>query len=438
MRTSFFAIPALTPYASALALALASPAHAADGGRASLGDMAESSAIPAAKPSLRALTVGGGPQPSMNQFAIERNVHYFARLLPAGAAHRVLFADGRTSSTTVQVLTGGALIYRRPTLPRIDGPTTEAGLSAMWQSYVLPEARREPSSPFLFYFTGHGTPNHATLDDNRFDYWGGGGLHVTNLARKLAELPIKTPVVVVMAQCFSGSFANLLFEGGDPEGAVVERDFVGFFAATRDLPASGCTPEVNEESYQDFSSYFFAALSGRDRAGRVVRGADFDGNGRVGMDEAYAFAVLNQQSEDVPVSTSDVFLRRFVEKPDVETMLTPWSDVTSWARPAERAALEGLSRELGIRGEARLAKAYDLHFGARHRFRRAFESGTVHAKRLRLIRLAKSVVLAHELERSGDAATRARFRRLRRAEADNPLLPRPADAARAAALALAL
>src|SRR3954453_9267230 len=48
-----------------------------------------------------ALLVGGGPEPAHNQVAIERNVHYVARLLPAGAPRLTLFADGDPKSKTV-------------------------------------------------------------------------------------------------------------------------------------------------------------------------------------------------------------------------------------------------------------------------------------------------------------------------------------------------
>ena len=54
------------------------------------------------------------------------------------------------------------------------------------------------------------------------------------------------------------------------------------------MMAAGCTPEINEAEYQDFSSHFFAALTGRDRVGRAVTGADYNQDRRVSMDEAFA------------------------------------------------------------------------------------------------------------------------------------------------------
>lgn len=351
----------------------------------------------------------------MNQVAIEGNIRYFHALLPSAVERRVLFADGSRGTPSVQYLDGERIRYRTPRLPRIDGPTTAPGIDATWRGFIT----ARPDSPLLLYFTGHGTPNrHGNLDNNVFDLWGGGGLSVRELAARVGELPQDTPVVLVMAQCFSGSFANLLFEDGDPDGAPIERDLVGFFAATRDRPASGCTPDINEADYTDFSSYFFAALSGYDRMGRPVDGADFDQDQEVGMHEAYAYALIHQATIDVPVSTSDVFLRRFVTKPDSETMATPWAKILASASPAERAALQGLSDALSLRGEDRLRVAYDLQFGPK---RRIGEDDVTSAQRLRFIRAAKSVVLADALRQSGDRARIERFERLRASEARNPL-----------------
>jgi hypothetical protein len=365
----------------------------------------------------RVVMVGGGPAPDRNQVAIEGNVRYLDHLLDAKAPRRVLFADGqRDTDTVVFQAAGGRRLRFRPTrVPRLDGPSTHDGIASVWQSFVAPR----PRDPLMLYFTGHGIKNpRGDLDNNMFELWGGGGLTVRQLSKRLESLPRETPVVLVMVQCFSGSFANVLFEHGNPDGEAIDRDFAGFFAATQDRPATGCTPEINEKEYRDFSSYFFAALTGKSRTGRAVTGADFDRNGWVGMDEAFAWALVEQETEDVPVATSDAFLRRYVGKPDPETMATPYAQILSWATPAQRAALEGLSRRLHLRGEDRLRVAYDAQFGPR---RNRDEDETLRAHRLRFIRAAKSVVLARALIDKGDAPLLRRFQRLRALESINPL-----------------
>src|SRR5207247_1653971 len=171
---------------------------------------------------------------------------------------------------------------------------------------------------------------------NFYDLWGE-ELSVRDLAQQIATLPAEVPVTLVMVQCFSGAFGNLVFTNGDPQAAPVQRPIAGFFAAPQDRMAAGCTPEVNEVEYHDFTSYFFAALTGRDRLGRKVSGADYNHDGRVGMDEAFAYSLIHDISIDVPVCTSDVFLQKFVPADDAELFRTGYSQVRIWATPAQVA-----------------------------------------------------------------------------------------------------
>jgi hypothetical protein len=71
----------------------------------------------------------------------------------------------------------------------------------------------------------------------------------------------------------------------------------------------GCTPAVNEADYRDYSSSFFAGLSGRDRTGKPVPSADYDGDGKVSYAEAHAFAKVDEYTTDLPISTSETWLQ---------------------------------------------------------------------------------------------------------------------------------
>ncbi len=222
-----------------------------------------------------------------------------------------------------------------------------------------------------------------------------------------------------MVECFSGSFGNLLFENGDPNAPLTHRDLCGFFASISARPAAGCTPEINEADYRDFTGYFFSALSGRSRLGQPVTGADYNHDGKIGMDEAFASTLIHDNSIDTPVCTSDVFLRRFVPDEGFSFVRTPWTDLNAWATPAQRAALDALSTDLHEQGEGRLRVTYAL-----------FQRIKVDAEDLpsvrvlRLMRLAKSVVLAHRLMASDSPANQplqVRYTRLKAAESRNCL-----------------
>ncbi len=373
-------------------------------------------ADPPPAPPLRVLILGGGPDLAHNQAAIESNVRYVSRLLPPSAARRVLFADGRAQTKNVLCEdSAGKEYYRAAHLPRLDGPSTLPAIRAEFRRLAS-----GPPSPVLIYVTGHGSPGETDAE-NSFDLWRGGEMTVTRLAAQLKTLPPSVPVTAVMVQCFSGAFGNLLFEGGDPSAPQTPRVFCGFFAAVAARPAAGCTPEINEAEYRDFTGYFFAALSGRSRRGDAVTGADYNGDGKIGMDEAFAYALIHDDSIDTPVCTSDLFLRRFVPTRGAEFAAAPWAALRVWADPPQRAALDALSAGLNLRGEGRVRAAY-----ARFRQVKTDTEDLPSVRLIRFVRLANTVYLAHTLtasEQPADKPVQERYARLKAAEARNCLGP---------------
>ena len=78
------------------------------------------------------------------------------------------------------------------------------------------------------------------------------------------------------------------------------------------------------------------------------------------MDEAFCYTLIHDDSIDVPVCTSDVFLRRFV--PDNDATLfqsASYNRTRLWATPAQQAALDALSAKLRLDGNDRLNTAYN-------------------------------------------------------------------------------
>jgi len=369
-------------------------------------------------PPLRVLMLSGGPDLAHNQTAIESNVRYVDHLLPKNAARRVLFTDGRRQTKDVLCEDdNGKQFYRKPLLPRLDGTNTLPAIKTEFRTLASGSA----TAPVLIYVTGHGSPGDDTFDNNKFDLWDSGELSVQQLAGEIKTLPVSVPTTVVMVQCFSGSFGNLLFENGDPKAPLSSRDFCGFFASIAERPAAGCTPEINEAEYHDFTGYFFGALSGKSRRGQAVTGADYNHNGKIGMDEAFAFALIHDNSIDTPVCTSDVFLRRFVPSQGYDFVEAPWMDLRSWATRPQRAALDALSASLSLHGEDRLQDAY-----ARFEAIKMDAEDLPSVRLIRFMRLAKTVVLAHDLMTSdapADQPLQERYIRLKAAESGNCLSP---------------
>jgi len=334
-----------------------------------------------AMPSLgfgRVLLVSGGPDARNNQYAIESNARYLASLTRGAKWRRILFADGRGRSKTISVLLDTprtrarmvaawildleapdeATSLKAPTLAPLSGASTPASIRRSLGEFGATGDKSKARE--LIYFTGHGAPGTDARGDDDYAntvYAGwNGDFSTRELARALQSSKSKAPLVLVMVQCHGGGFANTLFTQGDPKRGVWNRDFCGFFASTAERPAAGCTSQVNERDYQDFTTSFFAALSGVSRDGRPVSGADYNRDGRVSLQEACAYADLHDLSIDVPVSTSDTFLRHVFPYHDTAWQRS-YAPVRARAASWQSAVLDGLCSRLNLRGDARLAQA---------------------------------------------------------------------------------
>jgi len=371
-------------------------------------------ALPLAALPQKVLIVGGGPNLSHNQVAIESNVRYVLRMLPKDITPRVLFADGDAASKTVLFEDEKHQSqYRSSEIPHIDGPSRYDTVKTELLNLA---GDLKPKQPVFLYFTGHGSPNaQSQFANNQFDLWKGEAYTVKDLATSLQSYPRDTPVTLLMVECFSGAFGNVLFENGDPQGELTNRPVCGFFASIAQRPAAGCTPELNEANYKDFTSYFVAVLTGTSRIGQATTGADYNNDGKVGMNEAFAYALINDDSIDTPVCTSDVFVRRFVTTPDEEVFTTSYPEALSWASPSQKAALEALSMRLGFTGDDRLKQAYTAFRGINLGGESDRETHLI-----RYVRLAKSVILAHTLRTTVDRQLRKRFDELLKLESGNP------------------
>ena len=327
---------------------------------------------------LHALLVGGGPDREDNTAQIEEHLRFVTSLVPVSRGRVVLFADGKAGSrdlsyTDESQLTAGqrALDVLLPNdglgakvetrTPRLgtalDGP---ARLGAIDKGMRRLAGMSGPDGPpVLLYFAGHGSQSERKDGESLYSLWGDEDLDAGTLLGEMDELPPRVRVTVVMAQCFSGGFGNMMFKDANGDGGMNERLMTGFFAAESDREAAGCGTDTGSPLYQDFSSYFFGALSGRDKLGNVVEGADYDGDGKVSCYEAMCYAMIHDESIDTPVCTSMLYLRRFANVDDGVIFTTPYSKVLETATPGQRAVLEGLSARLGVTGEGRVLAAYD-------------------------------------------------------------------------------
>jgi hypothetical protein len=303
-----------------------------------------------AGPGYNFLVLGGGGEPGHNEIALEKNALFFQRTLERfggdPAEISLYFANGDDGQETVRYLDANRRErFKVPEVPHLKGASTRES----FQQWLGRTREEKPQRPIFLYFTGHGGLNRDDPDNNYLYLWEDRSLSVRTLSRALDRLSPETPVVAVMSQCFAGSFANFIYQGGDPLEPVAAQARCGFFATVKQRPSVGCTPEVDEADYRDYSSSFFAGLSGHNRVGEPVASADYDGDGRVSFAEAHAFAKVDARTPDWPVSTSEVWLQRQASRQEEqEVSARPILEQLTGARPEQRHVIEALARRLGL------------------------------------------------------------------------------------------
>lgn len=365
-------------------------------------------------PTPQFLVLAGGGAPSYNEIALEKNVRYFQRTLehlginPAMAD--VFFANGNDGQATVRYINPlGREQFKVPELPYLQGAATRHNL----QTWVREQAATDCST--FFYFTGHGALNQADSDNNGLILWGEDVLSVRELATLLDELPVDQPVVTMMAQCYAGAFANFIYQAGDPDQPLALQTRCGFFATVATRPSVGCTPSVNEADYEDYSSSFFAGLSGRDRIGNPAPSADYNQDGVVSYAEAHAFAKVDEETSDWPISTSEAWLQRRASSADFTTALgQPLQGLIDKARPEQQYVIRAIADRFG----------FDLSQSYTQNRRSMGKSGTSiseveEAYLMRLQMELLSVVVTETVRQSGDRDAIASLDRILSCEASH-------------------
>jgi hypothetical protein len=294
------------------------------------------------------VTVGGGPDPASNQVSLEKNVEYVSQVLannyPSPLDHRILFADGSASDPDTQFIDDTvepspamkwmcriigeedwiSLRYRNSHLTTEASPANKQRLNQLMQELAEELGQGDR---LVLYVAAHGGPAHLDeLNDDDAEanpetsehardtsivLWGDEELRASEFTDWLDRFSPDVDVLVVMVQCYSGGFAEIVFQESDRRFGLSERPRCGFFSQRHDRASAGCTPAIDEADYQEYSSFFWAALNARSRSSNEAVQADYDKDGRVSMAEAHAYAMITCNTIDVPLKTSDVVLRKY-------------------------------------------------------------------------------------------------------------------------------
>ena len=337
------------------------------------------------------LTIGGGYAPMGNQASLEKNVQLFQQLVkeqyPADQPHAIFFSDGSNPGRDLQYRDPKLVIppinqalaqifgkgdnlayqYRTHQVQSIQGGSNRKNI----QQWFEKTATRLKSNDRLFiYVTAHGGKSESRRQpyNTTLYLWNSEKISVTEFSNLLDKVPNEVAVMTVMVQCHCGGFADLIFNQADPTKGTSAANRCGFFATVYDRPAAGCTPDIDEENYQEYSTYFWEAIRGVTRTGKPVGNCDYDKNGSISFGEAHAYAVITSSTIDISVSTSDSFLRAYGKPPRgnrsvPNTLLSadsPFDQLFKTATPSQQAILTGLSQQLKLSAKNRGQEAWNL------------------------------------------------------------------------------
>jgi thiol-disulfide isomerase/thioredoxin len=317
-----------------------------------LASAASLSAGPAS-PEVHALLINGGDRPGSNY---QSHLHHLqdmvdllhARGIPAQRID-IFSADGQDPAADLTtrdsppadfwLLDGTGLGNRlRPQArlvnTRWDGVTLHpARLPALREWFEAARKRIGPGDRLLLFVTDHGTADKDDPDGNAISLWRE-KLTVRELKSLLGRLAPGVQVVMVMSQCYSGAFANVI---GSSASSEPSGDVCGFFSTTAQQKAYGCYPEGRDRDKMGHAFHFIEAL------GRRATTAD-----------AHQEVLAEDDTPDVPLRTSDAYLARLVaaeaaERRTDEAALVDSLLAQAWRR---RAAWEPEIRMLDRIGAA--------------------------------------------------------------------------------------
>lgn len=272
-----------------------------------------------------AIVIGGGYNLLSSQGQIELNVQYARESLQdKGIDVTTFFTDGGepghdvfaqhqepldATYEPISRVFGDYLEmhreYRSSTLKDVAGSTRRDTLLPELQQHLA-----NADEPLWLLYNGHGNQSTSTTDQVTLELWDETRITAEELHDALSVTT--QPVRYAFTQCYSGGFHALAYE--EPHGTLkpASPQRCGFTAVSAYSMSEGCSASINTNDYRDYTTHFFAALSGYDRNDRIiVTDPDTNSDGDVSPREAHLYSLLNANSTDISRATSEDFLERW-------------------------------------------------------------------------------------------------------------------------------
>lgn len=274
------------------------------------------------------IQIGGGDSLESSQGQIEANVIWLNELFShrdntlhnffasgSGNEKDVIYLDPQAAPGRMEGLKrifdnalSDRAVARHNNVPNNKGSTAKDALIPALDQLMLTV---KPEDEVLFVYNGHGSPDPSDTTNNYLRTWNKTRITVADFDQILDKAPKDATIRFVFPQCFSGAFHNLIYQNPWIH-ELAEQNRCGFLAQSPFNESEGCTLSVNAREYNDYSTYFFAAMAGQTRTHQpLVSDPDINHDNKLSYREAHLYVLLNSTSKDLVRSTSEVFLERW-------------------------------------------------------------------------------------------------------------------------------
>lgn len=277
--------------------------------------------------------IGGGNIRHNSQEQIEKNVLWLDKIFRNSSEkydYNVYFGSGNSADTDVlywsedlpeneivlqrvfNKKSQSGLSYKHHSLTSVNGSTKKIELI---QSLSSDFEQLSDNTSILFVYNGHGGREYNNEKNNYLKLWGDTRLSVSELGDLFNKAPRSSTVRFVLTQCYSGAFYDLVSLSESQKtvnGTPHSQIRCGFMAESEIRQSEGCTLETNPNEFRDYTTYFFAALKGKNRTGsELISDPDINGDNSVSFREAHLYTLKTARNKDLSRSTSEVYLEKW-------------------------------------------------------------------------------------------------------------------------------
>lgn len=274
------------------------------------------------------MLAAGGSAPQSSQVSIEKNAIWIDSLMRQRPfdSRQLLFTAGQKKTVDVVHYAPdnpevqkwlplariygqqdqGRSLFRHNQVSGITGAAAAIDLSRELKQTV---ASMAAGDSLFFVYNGHGGWEPSDTSKNTLLLWNETQLDAREFADILQDKAAGASVRYVFPQCYAGGFARSIADDAvQPTAVGIRPGQCGFFAVPGRSKAEGCTRGVDVGDYRDYSTFFFAALTGQTRQGAPLQPNPAAGHQPVSLSQAHAWAYTYGLSADVPFATSEYFL----------------------------------------------------------------------------------------------------------------------------------